>query len=80
MTLPELVQAWKEKANLYIKRAFLIREVFTAEKMSLTNEDLNIELFAMAEEYRVEPKEMAETLVKEQRPRRAFRFRAISRK
>jgi trigger factor len=79
MSLEELVQAWKDKANLYIKRAFLIREVFTAEKMELSNEDLNVELYAMAEEYRVEPKEMASMLSKNN-ALEELRFRAISRK
>lgn len=79
MTLPELVEAWREKAQLYIKRAFLIREVFVAEKMSLTNEDLNLELAVMANEYNLEPKEMADLLQKNN-ALEELRFRAISRK
>ena len=79
MTLEGLVQAWREKAQLYIKRAFLIREVFVAENMSLTNEDLNLELGMMADEYNVEPKEMAEMLQKNS-ALEELRFRAISRK
>ena len=79
MTLEELVQAWREKAQLYIKRAFLIREVFVAEKLSLSNEDLNMELAMMANEYNVELKEMADMLQKNN-ALEELRFRAISRK
>jgi trigger factor len=79
MTLEGLIQNWREKAQLYIKRAFLIREVFVREKMSLTNEDLNLELMVMANEYNVEPKEMADLLHKNQ-ALEELRFRAISRK
>lgn len=79
MTLEELVQAWRDKAQLYIKRAFLIREIFTAEKMSLGNADLNEELVLMAEEYNMPPKDLAETLQKNQ-ALEELRFRAISRK
>ncbi|MHB8635482.1 MAG: trigger factor [Fimbriimonadaceae bacterium] len=79
MTLEGLVQAWREKAQLYIKRAFLIREVFVAENLSLTNEDLNRELVVMAEEYDVEPKAMAEMLQKNN-ALEELRFRSISRK
>jgi trigger factor len=79
MTLEGLIEAWREKAQLYIKRAFLIREVFMNEKMSLTNEDLNLELMVMANEYNVEPKEMAELLQKNS-ALEELRFRAISRK
>lgn len=79
MSLPELIDAWREKARLYIKRAFLIREVFVKEDMSLTNEDLNLELAQMSVEYDVEPKEMAEMLQKNN-ALEELRFRAISRK
>ncbi len=79
MTLEGLIEAWREKAQLYIKRAFLIREVFVSENMQLTNEDLNLELNVMANEYNVEPKEMAELLHKNN-ALEELRFRAISRK
>jgi trigger factor len=79
MTLEGLVKAWQERAELYIRRAFLIREVFTAEKMNLTNQDLNVELVAMASEYEVPPEEMLKVLQKNE-ALDELRFRAISRK
>lgn len=79
MTLEELVVAWQEKAQLYIKRAFLIREIFAAEKMQLTNLDLTRELAAMAYEFQVSPEQMFEIL-KKNRSLEEVQFRAISSK
>jgi trigger factor len=79
MSLDELVKAWQERAALYIRRAFLIREVFTKERMQLNNAELNAELFAMAREYEVQPEEMLKTLERNQ-ALEELRFRAISRK
>lgn len=79
MTLDELVQAWKEKAKLYIQRAFIIREIFEKEKMTLTNPDINMELILMAQEYRVSPEEMVNILQKNN-ALEEVRFRTISRK
>ncbi len=79
MTLEELVQAWQEKAKLYIKRAFLIREIFAAEQMQLTNQDLNQELVTMAYEFQVSPAEMFDVL-KKNNSLEELQFRAISTK
>jgi len=79
MTIEQLVEAWQTSAKKHIERALLIREVFTAEKMQLTNEELNRELFTMAGEYNVEPKQMLDVLQQNQ-ALDELQFRAISRK
>jgi len=79
MTLEELVRAWQEKAEIYIKRAFLIREIFTHEKMQLVDRDISRELIEMAYENQISPEEMYETL-KKNNGVEELRFRAISRK
>jgi FKBP-type peptidyl-prolyl cis-trans isomerase (trigger factor) len=47
--------------------------------MQVNNEDMNRELFAMANEFGVEPKEMLETLQKNQ-AMEELQYRSISRK
>lgn len=79
MTLEQLQTAWQDKAKIYIKRAFLIREVFAKEKMGLTNEDLNKELVEMAYEFQISPAEMFDIL-KKNKSLEELQFRAISRK
>ena len=79
MTIEQLQEAWNEKAKLHVERALIIREVFVAENMQLTNNELNAELYSMAEEYGIEPKEMWELLQKNEAVDE-LHFRAISRK
>lgn len=79
MTAEELVNAWKSKAKTHVERALLIREVFTAEKMQVGNQELNQELFVMANEYGVEPEEML-NLLKQNEALDELHFRSISRK
>ncbi|MFO0045104.1 MAG: trigger factor, partial [Armatimonadota bacterium] len=50
-TVEELVKAWHEQAKVHVERAMVVREVFAKEKLAITNEELNTELFAMAQEY-----------------------------
>lgn len=79
MTVEQLVTAWNEKAKMHVERALLIREVFVAEKMQLSNQELNQELFAMAGEYQVQPDEMLK-LLQQNQALDELQFRAISRK
>ncbi len=79
MVIDDLVKAWHEQAKVHVERAMVVREIFAAEKLAITNDELNEELFAMAQEYQMEPMELLEAM------RRAgslqeLQFRAISRK
>lgn len=79
MTLEELIESWRQKAKLHVMRALVIRELFTREKMSLSNTDLNRELSMMAAEYEISPEEML-NLLKKNDAMEELHFRAISRK
>lgn len=79
MTVDGLVEAWREKAKVHVIRALMIRSVFEQEKLTVTNEDLNRELFAMASEFGMEPQQMLETLQKNQ-AMEEVQYRSISRK
>ena len=79
MTMDQLKEAWNEKAKVHVERALMIREVFVSEKMELTNTELNEELYAMSQEYGVEPEQMWEML-KRNEAIDELHFRAISRK
>lgn len=79
MTVEELVQAWQDKAKIHVRRALLIREVFTKEKMQLSNSELNKELFSMAEEYEMQPEELL-NLLKKNNQVEELHFRSIARK
>ncbi len=79
MTVEGLVEAWKERAQLEVRRALLIQTVYTAEKMQVGNNELNQELVAMAQEYGVEPMEMVQTL-QQNNALDELQFRALSRK
>jgi trigger factor len=79
MTVEQLQQAWRDKAKMHVERALLIRELFVAEKMELTNQELNDELFSMAEEMQTEPQELLDILRKNE-ALDELQFRAISRK
>ncbi len=79
MTVEELVKAWHEQAKVHVERAMVVREVFAKEKLAITNEELNTELFAMAQEYQMEPMELLEAMRKAG-SLQELQFRAISRK
>lgn len=79
MTLEELVEAWKNESRLHVQRAVAVREIFTREKMTLNNQELNRELMAMAQEFEMDPKELLNTLKKNQ-ALDELQFRAIFRK
>lgn len=79
MTLEQLAEAWRDKAKMHVARALLIREVYTKEKMEVSNEELNRELYAMAAEFDKEPEEMFRML-QENQALDELHFRAISRK
>lgn len=64
MSVEQMVEAWQREAKVQVQRAVLAREIFMKEGMRLTNQDLNESLFAMAQEYRVEPKVLFEALQK----------------
>lgn len=79
MTIEQLIEAWGQKAKMHVERALLIREVFTAEKMQLTNQELNFELQGMAQEYGVDLEQMV-NMLRENNAVDELHFRAISRK
>jgi trigger factor len=79
MTIEQLQQAWRDKAKMHVERALLIRELFVAEKMELTNQELNDELYAMSEEMQIPPQETLD-LLKKNEALDELQFRAISRK
>jgi len=79
MTVDELVENWREKAKTHVIRALMIRTVFEKEKMQITNEELNRELFSMASEWNVEPAQMLDML-KRNNAMDEIHYRAISRK
>lgn len=79
MTLEELVEAWKNEARLHVQRAVIVREIFAAEQMKLSNQELNRELAAMSSEFEMEPPEMLNVLKKNQ-ALDELHFRAIFRK
>jgi trigger factor len=62
MTVQELVEAWRHEAQLFVKRAVLIQEIFEREKLQLTPPDLNAELGAMAREFGIEPESLLSQL------------------
>lgn len=79
MTFEDLQKAWLEKAKLHIERALLIREVFTQEKLQLTNNEMSRELMAMSEEYGVGPEDMVK-MIQQNNAVDELQFRAIARK
>lgn len=79
MTVEELAEKWRENARIHVKRALLIREVFVREKMNLTNQELNQELFAMAQEYEMQPDELL-ALLKKNNQIEELQFRGFARK
>lgn len=64
MELEQFIEAQKQEAKTYVLRAQLIQEIFQKEDMKLTDVELNRELNIMARDFRMEPKELLETLRK----------------
>jgi len=79
MTVQQLEEAQRAEARLQVIRAVLVREIFKAEDMSMSNAELNIELAAMAQEYDTEPKALLNTLRKNN-ALEELHFRAVYRK
>jgi trigger factor len=79
MSVDDLVARWRENAKMHVERALLIREIFLNENMELSNEELNRELFEMADEMEMPPDQMLDTL-KKNNALDELQFRAISRK
>jgi len=79
MTPEEFAANRRETALLQVKRALLIREVFSREKMTLTNEELNSALVTMSEEYEIEPAELL-AILKKNRQMEELQFRAFATK
>ena len=79
MTMDEFVKAWHDQAKVHVERAMVVREIFAKEKLQITNEELNNELFMMAQEFQVEPMELLEYMKKND-SLQELHFRSISRK
>jgi len=79
MTIEQLQEGWNKNAKLQVERALIIRDVFAAEKMQLTDRELQAELVNMANEYETEVEEMLKVLQKND-ALNELHFRAISRK
>lgn len=79
MTIESLEQAWNAQAKLQVERALLIRDIFTREKMQLSNKELNQELMLMSQELGMEPETLV-NMMRENNSLEELQFRAISRK
>lgn len=79
MSLDDFVQAWRDQAKVHVERAMVVREIFAKEKLQITNEELNSELFYMSQEFQVEPMELLEFMRKND-SLQELHFRSISRK
>ena len=79
MTMDEFIKAWHDQAKVHVERAMVVREIFAKEKLQITNEELNSELFFMAQEFNVEPMELLEYMRKND-SLQELHFRSISRK
>jgi trigger factor len=79
MTVDELMEAWKGESKLHVQRAVMVREIFSREKMNLSNQELNRELQSMAREFEMAPGELLNVL-KKNKAVDELHFRAIFRK
>ena len=79
MSIEEFVKAWHDQAKVHVERAMVVREIFSKEKLQITNDELNNELFFMAQEFKVEPMELLEYMRKND-SLQELHFRSISRK
>lgn len=64
MSVDELRDKWQAEAKVQVMRAVAAREVFAAEKLRLTNQDMNEMLVAMAYEYQVHPQDLIKAMQK----------------
>lgn len=79
MTVEEMVEKYKTIAKAQVLKGLVVRQIANVEKMKLSNQDLNAALFAMAQEYEMEPREMLEAL-KKNRALAQLEFQALYRK
>jgi trigger factor len=79
MTIDAFVEDWRERARHEVERALVIQQIFVKEEMRVTNEDLNVELFRLANENGTNPEEMLRILHANQAVQE-LQFRSIQRK
>ena len=79
MTAEEFIKAQKEEAKTFVMRAQLIQDLYLKENMTVSNLDLNAELAMMAQEYRMRPDELLQTL-KKSGALKELQYQAIHRK
>ncbi|MEI7985818.1 MAG: trigger factor [Armatimonadota bacterium] len=79
MNMDEFVKAWHDQAKVHVERAMVVREIFAKEKLQITNEELNNELFFMSQEFQVDAMELLEYMRKND-SLQELHFRSISRK
>lgn len=79
MTIEEMVENWKDEAKRQVRRALVVQQIFEAEKMRLTNQDLNVELMTMSEEMGIPAPDLVKTLQKN-KALQELHFRGIFRK
>lgn len=79
MTLEEMIQKHKDEAKLQVQRAVMIRQIMVQEKFKLVERDLHVELYEMAQEYGIQPVEMA-AILRKNRGYQELEFRAMYRK
>ncbi|MCX7798872.1 MAG: trigger factor [Fimbriimonadales bacterium] len=76
MTLESLVEAQRNEAKLHVIRALMVRRIFEAEGLKLTNEDLNLELLRMSQEYGMRPEDLLKAL-RQANALNELQFRAV---
>jgi trigger factor len=64
MTVEALIEAQKNEARIQVERAVMVQKIFELEEMKLTNNDLSDQLMVLAQEYNMDPKEVLNTLKK----------------
>lgn len=64
MTAEEMIAAIENESKTQVLRAQLVNEVFTSEKLTITDQDLSAEVVRMAREFRMGPRELWNTLKK----------------
>jgi trigger factor len=79
MTVDEFVEAQKKEAKTFVMRAQLIQDLFVKENMTITNQELAVELELMAREYRMKADELMQVL-KKNNSLREVHYQAIHRK
>jgi len=64
MTVEALIDAQKNEARVQVERAVMVQKIFELEEMKLTNNDLSEQLMILSQEYNMDPKEVLNTLKK----------------